>query len=440
MIKNKKILILGAARSGIAAAKLVGRDNEVILTDLKELSIENNKILNDYNVEVIITDKQEDVIDETFDIVIKNPGVPLDNPVLVFANNNGIDVINEVEVAYNYIPKETFIIGITGSNGKTTTTTITYELLKRSGKNVLIGGNIGIPLCDLIPNITKDSILVLEISDHQLLNMKKFKTNISLLTNICPTHLDFHGTYDNYKKVKRKIFNNHNESDLAIINNSNSDSINLTKDIISNKIYFNSEENYIDEKAIYVNKELIINLEDIKVVGIHNYENILSALMIMNYFGINKEVVKSYLSEFNGVEHRIEYVTEQNGIKYYNDSKATNPTSTITALNTFKGNVHLVLGGMERSQDFNELNECINKIKYIYAVGETTERIHEYAKEKNIECYKCNTLQTAVKNIKENSNLLPGDIVLLSPASASWDQYAKFEDRGNEFKKLVIEK
>ncbi len=437
MIKNKKILILGAARSGLAVAKLIGKENEVILTDMKEISDSDANILKENNVKVIITNKQEELINN-YDLIVKNPGVPMDNPIIRYAVENNIEIVNEVEIAYNYIPKETFIIGITGSNGKTTTTLMIYEMLKKAGKNVLLGGNIGIPLCDLLPQITSDSILVLEISDHQLLNMYKFKTNISLLTNICPTHLDFHGTYDNYKNVKKKIFQNQTNNDLAIINGMNADSVNITNDIISNKLYFNSNDNYINEEGIYINNELIIKLSDIKVVGQHNYENILSALMIYNYFGIEKNIVKEFLLNFNGVEHRIEYVAEINNVKYYNDSKATNPTSTITALKTFKNNVHLILGGMERSQNFNELNEVIDRVKCIYAIGEVTNRVYEYAISKNIKIFKSNTLKIAVEEVKKNVS--PGDIVLLSPASASWDQYPKFEDRGNEFKKLVIEK
>ncbi len=439
MIKNKKIIILGAGKSGLSAAKLLSKDNDVIISDIKEINKESKDTLDKLNVTVVITELPENLITSDIDMLIKSPGINQNNGAVKKALEMDIEVINEIELAYNYIPKDTFIIGITGSNGKTTTTTMTYEILKKMGKNVILGGNIGIPLCDTLDSITSDAILVLEISDHQLLNMSKFKTNISLLTNICPTHLDFHENYDAYKNVKKKIFNNHSNSDLAFVNKSNEDSYNLVNGINSNVKYYNdfTTGNYIDDLGIYINNELVIDLESILVVGKHNYENILASLMIVNYFGINKDIVKKYLSNFKGVEHRIEYVNEINNVKYYNDSKATNPTSVITALNTFNKPIHLILGGMERNQDFNELNESISKVKYIYAIGELTDRIYDYAVSKNINVIKCYTLKSAVENIKNNNELLENEIVLLSPGSASWDQYPNFEIRGNEFKNLV---
>ncbi len=437
MYKDKNILILGAARSGIAACKLLSSDNKIVLSDIKDISIEDKKLLDKLNVEVVITDKPEELINEETSLLIKSPGISQKNSAVQKAASLNIKVVNEVEVAYSFIPKTNKIIGITGSNGKTTTTTLTYEMLKLMGKKVVLGGNIGIPLCDIVKTLEEDSILVLEISDHQLLNMENFKTDISLLTNICPTHLDFHDSYQKYKETKMKIFNNHTNNDLAFINMDNLDSMEMTNNLDLNKVYFNNSNtgNYIDDIGIYVNNELIINLDDILLVGIHNYENILASLMIINEFGIDKEVVKNYLSAFKGVEHRIEFVRNINNIKYYNDSKATNPTSTITALRTFNKPIHLLLGGMERSQDFNELNNDLNNIKCIYALGEVTDRIYEYGKINNINVIKCYDLNSAVKEVQQN--VLENEIVLLSPGSASWDQYAKFEDRGEEFKNLI---
>jgi len=435
MLENKKILILGMARSGYHAAKLLANSNEIVITDKNDQKEENVKELESLGVKFIKSETGVELLDDTFDLVIKNPGIEPSHPVVKKANELNIKIVNEMEVAYNYLPKSVKIIGITGSNGKTTTTTILYNLLKLHGIDTILGGNIGYPLSEVVEKVNVNSVLVLEISDHQLYNLDTFKTDISVLTNICPTHLDFHGTYENYKNTKKKIFNHHTNLDKAFINYNNEDSMNITKDILSTKNYFNNDENYYNDKGIYINNELVIRLDEIKIKGTHNYENILAALMVLKEFAFDKDIIKDYLSKFNGVEHRIEVVDSNSKIDFYNDSKATNPTSTLTALKTMTKLTHLILGGMERSQDFNELNDYINKVKCIYAIGEVTDRVYEYAKTLGIECIKCYTLEKAMCEVKEK--VQENEAVLLSPASASWDQYAKFEDRGEEFKKFV---
>lgn len=439
MIKNKKILVLGLAKSGFAAAKLLYKDNEVIVTDCKSNDKEKIEELNKLNIPFIESETGEEILDASFDLIVKNPGIEPNQPCVEKARNLNIKIVNEMEIAFGYLPDNVTIIGITGSNGKTTTTTILYDLLKLCNFNVVLGGNIGYPLCEIVNEVHKTDILLLEISDHQLYDLDKFKTNISLLTNICPTHLDYYeGSYERYKNSKKKIFNHHTSKDLAIINNQNTDSLSLTENILSTKKYFNNNENYYNENGIYINNELIINLNDIKIKGTHNYENILGALLILNEFkpvSLCRDTIKDYLSTFNGVPHRIEVVDSNSDIEFYNDSKATNPTSTITALKTMNKPVRLILGGKERGQDFNELNGEISKVISIYAIGEVTDKIYEYSKKINVACHKCYTLEAAMENIKKD--VQSGEIVLLSPASASWDQYDKFETRGDDFKKLV---
>lgn len=435
MLENKKILILGMARSGYHAAKLLHSSNEIIITDKNDQKEENVKELESLGVKFIKSESGVELLDSSFDLIIKNPGIEPSHPIVKKASELNIKIVNEMEVAYNYLPKSVKIIGITGSNGKTTTTTILYNLLKLHGIDTILGGNIGYPLSEVVGKVNVNSVLVLEISDHQLYNLDTFKTDISVLTNICPTHLDFHGTYENYKNTKKKIFNHHTNLDKAFINYKNEDSMNITENILSDKNYFNNEKNYYNEKGIYINNELVIELNDIKIKGSHNYENILAALVVLKEFAFDKEIIKDYLSQFNGVEHRIEVVDSKSKINFYNDSKATNPTSTLTALKTMANPTHLILGGMERSQDFNELNEYIKIVKCIYAIGEVTDRVYEYANNLGINCIKCYTLENAMNEIKEKVQF--NDAVLLSPASASWDQYDKFETRGEEFKKLV---
>ena len=435
MFKNKKIFILGMARSGYNVAKLLYKNNEIVITDKNDQDEEKVRELESLGVKFIKTDKPLDIFNASFDMVIKNPGVMPFHELLIEANKLNIPIYNEMEVAFHFLPKNIKIIGVTGSNGKTTTTTIIYELLKKMNISVVLGGNIGFPLSEVIPLIKNGDVLLLEISDHQLINFKDFKTDISVLTNLCQTHLDYHGNYENYKKVKHNIFNHHTEKDIAIINQNNLDSMDITKDIKSKKEYFNGKDAFIKDDFIFIKDEKIININDIKIKGQHNYENIMAALLVINEFGIDKNIIKDFFMNFNGVEHRIEFVCQKDNLKFYNDSKATNPTSTITALDSFNEDIYLILGGMQRNQNFHELDNHLKNVKKIYAIGQVTDEVFDYAKEVNINSEKCYTLSKAMEMIK-NDNLNNG-VVLLSPASASWDQYDKFETRGDEFKNLA---
>lgn len=436
MIENKKIMILGMARSGYEVAKLLsGHNNEIIVTDQKEQDSAKIAELAKLNIKFIQTSEPEKLLDDSFDILIKNPAVFPYHPCVIKAQDLHIMVTNEMEVAYHYINKDVKIIGVTGSNGKTTTVTIIYEILKKANKSVKLGGNIGTPLSAIVNQLEDGDILLLEISDHQLINFKDFKTNISILTNLCPTHLDYHGSYEAYKKVKKNIFNHHQENDYAIINAANYDSLELTKDIKSQKYYFNDNNTYYKDGVIYIDNKAVLKVADILLKGEHNYENIMVSLLVMKILDIDYNYGVEVLKTFKGVEHRIEFVKELNGVKYYNDSKSTNPTATITALKSFENNIHLILGGMDRSQDFNDLVPYLNKVKCIYAIGEVRDRIMSFALANNVKAFAFETLKEAMNEIKHN--VRAKDIVLLSPASASWDQYLKFEDRGNEFKDLI---
>lgn len=440
MYENKKILILGAAKSGIAVARLLAnKNNEIVLTDINEIDEKVKNELESLNIKIIITKNQLELLDDSWDIIIKNPAIAVTSELIKKCNMLNLRVENEIEVAYHFLPQNVTIIGVTGSNGKTTTTTIIYEILKRMNKRIVLGGNIGTPLSELLPNIKENDILLLEISDHQLCDIHDFKTNISVLTNICPTHLDYHGTYEHYKNTKSKIFNHHTEKDIAIINMDSTDALEESANILSQKYYFSSKKNncsaYLKDDKIYLNDKEVLDINDIKLKGIHNYENIMAALLVIQNFSLDLNIVKKFLSEFGGVEHRQEFVKQVNNVEYYNDSKSTNPTSTITALKTFKKPVHLILGGLNRNQDFHELDDYMKYVCYIYAIGSTTDIVDEYAKSINIPCYKAYNLKNALEFIK--TNVKENEVVLLSPGSSSQDQYPHFEDRGNEFKNIV---
>ncbi|MBE6160263.1 MAG: UDP-N-acetylmuramoyl-L-alanine--D-glutamate ligase [Lactobacillales bacterium] len=439
MFENKKIFIFGMARSGYEAAKLLANyNNEIVITDGKEQNIDHVKELESLGVKVIITENQIDLIDESFDYMIKNPGIISTNPVVLKAKELGIKVINEVEMAYHFLPDNVKIIGITGSNGKTTTTTMIYEMLHMKYENVYLGGNIGYPLSQIVKDIKDDSILVMEISDHQLCDMYEFKTDISLLLNLVHAHIDFHGTYEKYKEMKSRIFNHHTENDIAILNYNNEDVLELTKDIKSKKMYFSNDTEkdiYIKENTIYYKNEEVINLDNIRLKGIHNYENIMASILVLKEFDVENEIIEKYLSKFNGVEHRIEYVRTLNNRDFYNDSKSTNNEATITALKTFKTPTILIMGGLDRNIPFDELKDYLNNVKTIVCYGETKEKINEFSKNNNIDCYMVDELKEATIKAYEISS--EGDTILLSPACASWDQFKSFEDRGNLYKEIV---
>lgn len=439
MFENKKILILGMARSGYEVAKLLSKyNNEIIVTDGKEQDENHVKELESLGVKVIICNNPEEMLNESFDYVVKNPGIIKTHKCVVKANKLNIPVINEVEVAYHFMPKDTYIIGITGSNGKTTTTTMIYEILKKAGLSVHLAGNIGLPLSNVVQSMKEKEYLVIEISDHQLVDMYDFKTNISVMTNLSEVHLDFHGDYETYKNVKKKIFNHHTEKELAILNKDNIDVINLTKDIKSKIKYFSKKEganSYIKDNYIYVDNNKVLDINDIRIKGMHNYENIMCVLLVLSELNVDFKYAKEYLKEFKGVEHRIEFVKEINGISFYNDSKATNTESTITALKSFEKNVIVLLGGLDRGHSFEPIAPYLDKVKEIICFGETKDRIYEWAKEKNKNCKKFEKLEESLKTAYNDSE--SGDTILLSPACASWDQYKCMEDRGNEFKNIV---
>lgn len=443
MFENKKIFILGFARSGYEAAKLLAKKgNEVVLNDMKtEQDEEKVNELKNLGVEIILGSHPDDILDDSFDYLIKNPGVPIDHKYVLKARELRIEVINEVEMAYRLMPREDVtLIGITGTNGKTTTTTLIYEIIKAAGKKVHLTGNIGYPLCGFLDKLEKDDIIVMEVSCQQLENLDKFNPDIAVMTNLSEAHIDFLKSYENYKRVKGKIFKNQTKDDVAILNIENEDVMNLTKDIKSTVKYFSSKNVingcYIKDKAIYYYDEKIIDLSDIKLVGNHNYENIMAAIMVVKELNIDNEAINKVLTTFTGVEHRLEFVKEVNKRSFYNDSKATNIKSTQIALASFNRPTILILGGMERHQDFFELKDYMSNVKLIVCYGENKNRIKEFGDTLMIETVVVDNLCEATSKAYELSS--ENDVILLSPASASWDQYKCFEDRGTEFKNEVL--
>ena len=442
MFENKKILILGFARSGYDAAKyLINKNNKVIVTDKKEIKDEKYNELKKLGVEFVFNNEDSDLLDNTFDYLIKSPGVPIDHPYVLKANELSVEVINEVEMAYRIIRKEHNIklIAITGSNGKTTTTTLIYNMLKQSNNNVFLAGNIGYPLSGFIDKIKDNDIIVMETSCQQLENLKEFKPDIAVITNITEAHIDFMKTYEHYKYVKSKLLQNQTKEDIAILNNESDELKDAVRNAKSTKKYFSSKNiingSYIKENEIYYYNEKIIALKDIKLRGIHNYENIMASIMVVKELGVTKEDINKVLTTFMGVEHRLEYVNTVNNRTFYNDTEATNIKCTQIALSSFEEPTIIILGGLERGQNFNDLAPYMKNVKAILAIGQCRKRVVDFAKDNGKLVYEYEYLKDATLKAYEISQ--ENDVILLSPASASWDQYKQCEDRGAEFKNIV---
>ena len=444
MFENKKILVLGFARSGYEVSKyLIKRNNEIIVNDGgSEDKQDKNKIneLKEMGVKFIFGEHPDDLLDSSFDYLIKNPGVPIDHKYVLKARELGIEVLNEVEVAYRLLPSNVKLIGITGTNGKTTTTTLTYNIMSKAyGDRVHLCGNIGYPIIGILDKLKDEDIIVMEVSCQQGENFSTFKPNVGVFTNLSPAHIDFMKSYEHYREVKEKMFNNQSSDDIAIINYEDELLMNDLKDIKSNKKYFSSKSEidgcYVKDDSIYYGDNKIMDISSIKIKGMHNVENVMAAIMVSKEFDVSDEIIRDVVSEFRGVEHRLEYVDTIDGVEYYNDTEATNIKSTQIALSSFKNPTIIFLGGLDRGQDFNELNDFVGNVKCVLGIGTCRDRVAEWAKSKNIEVYSDEFLKDSFKRLE--GIVEKGDVVLLSPASASWDQYKECEIRGAEFKDLV---
>lgn len=441
MFTNKKIFVLGFARSGYDAAKLlIKRGNYVLINDGKEEAFHDETKINELKemgCHFLFGSHPEDLLDESFDYVIKNPGIKIDHPYVLKAHNLNIPVINEVELAYKLLPKDVTLIGITGTNGKTTTTTLTYEIMHKAFKErVHLAGNIGYPLCSILDKLKKDDIIVIEVSCQQSENIIDFHPDVALITNFSPAHIDFFGSYENYKRVKAKMFYNQKEDNIAILNYKNTDVLKELSGIKSKVRYFNGNSDcYLKDNAIYYLDEKVIDTKIVKIPGHHNLENCMASISIAKQFGVTNEVIGAVISNFIGVRHRLEFIREVKGVRYYNDTEATNIKCTQIALSSFTNPTIIILGGLERGQNFDDLKPFIKNVKVIIGIGECRNRVLEFGKKNNIETYIYEYLRDGFNKIEEIKK--ENDVVLLSPASASWDQYKECEVRGDEFRDLV---
>jgi UDP-N-acetylmuramoylalanine--D-glutamate ligase len=436
-LEHKKVLVLGLAKSGVAASELLHELGAfVTVNDAKpfEANPEAQGLLAK-GITVICGKHPEDLLDEGFELVVKNPGIPYFNPIIADAMKRNIPVITEVELAY-YVSEAPFI-GITGSNGKTTTTTIIHEMLQADQQQPLIAGNIGTVSCGVAKDATKDNTIIIELSSFQLMGTREFKPRIAIMTNLFEAHLDYHGTFEAYADAKFNITRNQTAEDFFIYNNDQEVVRAYAEKSNATKVPFTSAGKSdvgisADETHIYWNGEAIIEQSIIALPGKHNLENILCAVAAALLSGTSLEAIQTVLQTFSGVRHRTQFVREWNGRKIYNDSKATNCLATKSALDAFAAPVVLLAGGLDRGHSFEELRDSMKNVKAVVAFGETGLRFIDFAKSCGIEhAVSALNVEDAVGYAAKLSE--DGDVILLSPACASWDQYDSFEVRGDKF-------
>ncbi|MBA4537611.1 UDP-N-acetylmuramoyl-L-alanine--D-glutamate ligase [Bacillus aquiflavi] len=439
--RHRKILVLGLAKSGVSAASLLHKLGAfVTVNDKKPFSenVEAQRLL-EQGIKVICGEHPIELLDEGFELVVKNPGIPYNNPIVKKAEELHIPIITEVELAYQI--SEAPFIAITGTNGKTTTTTLIYEMLKAAEKKVLIAGNIGTVASDVAQTATDDQTIVLELSSFQLMGIDTFNPKVAILTNIYDAHLDYHGTRKEYVKAKGNITKNQAKKEYFIVNYDQAEVMEIAHKSKAMLIPFSTKEElhngvYVKDNAIFFNDEKIIQIEKIALPGKHNLENILCAIAAAKLFNISNNAINTVLHTFRGVKHRLQFIEEINGRKFYNDSKATNILATTKALQSFTQPVVLLAGGLDRGNEFTQLIPYLNNVKALITFGQTAEKLEEIGRMAGIKAIsRVDNVEEAVPKAYALSN--EGDVILLSPACASWDQYKTFEIRGDIFIKAV---
>ncbi len=443
-VLNKRVLVVGLGKSGVAAALfLKARGACVTVSDSKtpdELKEEIPKLL-DEGIAVETGGHGE----RTFqgqDLIVVSPGVPVDAPLLVQASALGEKVIGEIELAAQFFPGR--IVAITGSNGKTTTTTLAGEIVTAGGSPTVVGGNIGTPAIILVQGATPDTIAVLEVSSFQLETIQTFRPWIAVVLNITPDHLDRHRTFAAYTDAKARIFENQRADDFAVLNADDATTATLATRTRGQVFWFSRKKEvkqgaYVHDGRIWFRdtngQREIMLASEIPLKGSHNVENVLAAVCVGALTAVTTERIREAVRGFQAVEHRLERVATIRGVEYYNDSKATNVDATVKALESFPANIHLILGGKDKGSDYTVLNDLLRqRVKRVYTIGAAAAKIESQIRGA-VEIVHAETLENAVQRAHEAAK--PGDIVLLAPACASFDQFRSYEHRGKVFKEVV---
>ncbi len=439
---GKKVLVIGLARSGMAAIRVLNKLGATITLSERKKAEELKEFDFLTSIGVEIVDQSMSVFERDYDLVVKNPGVPFRSPMIEKLNERNIPIITEIELAY-IVSKPQHFIAITGTNGKTTTTSLTFDILNKAfpGKAHLCG-NIGIPFCEIVMenNLMEeaDHYIALEISNFQLINIDKFRPEVATIINLTPDHVDFHGTLDAYYKAKTEVYRNMVDADVFIKNTDDAlvneytekYPVNCTVKTMS---LDNDADCCIKDGFMCFCGEKVLPVSCIKLVGKHNLQNVILAVSMAKAIGVSNEDICEAVSAFKGVEHRIEFLREINGVRYYNDSKGTNTDATITALKAFDKGVILLVGGFEKGLSMDEMKKHLGCVKKVIGFGACGPRlVKDLVGDDGIVVTDLNEATAEAVKIAES-----GDTVLLSPTTSSFDQYSCFEERGDHFRKIV---
>lgn len=446
-LAGKKVLVFGTGISGIAAAKLLLTANaEVILFDGNK-DLDRGRVVDNFDAAQNITLYVGELPEEVrtgLDLAVLSPGVPVDLPLVNVLKNAGTPIWGEIELAYRFEKGE--VLAITGTNGKTTTTALLGEIMKSCYPDVKVVGNIGIPYTGVVENSTKDTVTVAEISSFQLETIDAFCPKVSAVLNITPDHLNRHHTMDNYIAAKMSIAKNQGPDDVCVLNYEDETLREQAKQISARIVYFSSLSKlekgfYLDgDTIVYADgkkTEAVIRTDELNILGRHNHENVMAAVAMAISYGVPMEKIREVLRTFQAVEHRIEYVTEKRGVRFYNDSKGTNPDAAIKGIQAMDRPTCLIGGGYDKQSEYTEWIQSFNgKVKKLVLIGQTKEKIAEEAEKCGFHDYVfAQSLQEAVDICYENAE--NGDAVLLSPACASWGMFPNYEVRGKMFKEMV---
>lgn len=448
-LTDKKVVVVGTGVSGLGAVKLLSETSaDITLYDGNDKADRDEilkKIPDDCDLRLIIGEMPDEVVKET-DLLVISPGVPIDSDIVKLFEKENVPVWGEIELAYNF--EKGTVFAITGTNGKTTTTTLVGEIMKKYNNQTFVVGNIGNSYTSEVLKTTKDSYTVAEISSFQLETIREFAPKGSAILNITPDHLNRHYTMENYAAVKESITKNQwkvREDDYCVLNYDDKVLREFGK-TIKNPVYFSRKEKpskgaYLDGRIIryFDGKDdyEVMSVDDMHLFGNHNYENVMAAIAMTIEAGVPLNIIINVIKDFMGVEHRIEYVRDKNGVRYYNDSKGTNPDSSIKALEAMSRPTILIAGGYDKHSEFDEFIEAFdNKVKLMVLLGQTADKIEETAVRHGFtNIIKTDSLEKAVKICAENA--VSGDVVLLSPACASWGMFKNYEERGKLFKEYV---
>lgn len=442
-LNGKRALVVGLGKSGVASALFMkAHGARVTVSDTKSGDELRNEIpvLLDHGI-TVETGGHGDRTFRGQDLIVVSPGVPVDAPPLVQARSLGETVIGEIELAAQFLPGP--IVAVTGSNGKTTTTTLAGEIMAAAGFSTLVGGNIGTPAISLAERAKPETVIVLEISSFQLETILTFRPKVAVVLNVTPDHLDRHRTFEVYTDAKARILENQQGSDFAVLNGDDPTCIAMSARTQAEVFWFSRQREveqgaWVREGSIVFRdssgQREILQVSEIPLKGAHNLENVLAAVCAAVLMGCPPDKIRQAVHDFKAVEHRLEFTASVNGVDYYNDSKATNVDATIKALESFPGNIHLILGGKDKGSDYTVLNDLIRqRVKRIYTIGAAAAKIESQVKGADV--VRAETLENAIR--KAHASAQSGDIVLLAPACASFDQFKSYEHRGKVFKEIV---